>query len=1230
MTPFTNLSLQIIQTIAKFGLAEQIRDGIVDFLASQAKDLGNQEVSERISRFCSDNRLRTEVQAALERAAKRWAESCPDRELVAAVAQNTRFNDLASVRQAVFQGTQHPFDPLPVDTITKRFSEVLPTRFEALRVRRGVCDFLDVLREELISVSGLQETQHLVLEIQQLRAAQATAEYSSRLDNIERILFRLENGPTPTEDTLRQYLSWVVNQNRYLDPRGTLQTVRQVQVKLDEIYVSLLAEPELPLGGVDRRIYENEAESLLAQEDLTVEEKENIRENLLAQILDTGDVAGKDSKTRDLNELVLSEPKLVILGDPGAGKTTLLRYLAYQQAQALLLHLNTPNESLPSITHIVGSPLLPLYLRIADYAEQNRGRSLANYLPHNVSGDENAPLPHMIEECLIAGSCLVMLDGLDEVIETSHRGEIAAQINSLIRTYERNHFVITSRVVGYRSAMLAGDIQHYRIQDMNDEQIQRFLNQWCNAVERFQTPDLPETQIKERAQSEIDEICRSISQNSGVRRLASNPLLLRTLALIHRTGSRLPQRRIDLYRLAADTLIRDWELARGIPESVLVQEAEATPMLAELAAWLHDEKPAGIATRGEVRHKLAEVKSRLDDEDPEHSEVRKAVDHFLDRIRQHTGLFVERAPNRYGFMHLTFEEYFAARYLVAKPKQAARRVRSKLHNPRWREPILLAIAFYGTEFPDDVDELVREAILGENLGGPSQYEDILHRDLLFAVRCMGDQDLGAKLRDKLVREFVRVWQDDVNGAGKYIFLKEEMVKVFQEIEESQAGKKLLYAFMTDIQDQSMRGCINRIHALGFLHPTDQSTAVLLSALQNNNPLVRASAAQALANNTSDDSVVHALLQSLRDEDGNVRANVARALANATNQAEVVSVLLLALRDEDWNVRTSAAKALAKATKQADVVTFLLRSFQEEQANVRASAALALVNATSQTEVVTSLLKALQEEKANTRASAAQTLAFAAGQIEVMQALLLALQDRDANVRASAAEALANATSQVEVVSALLNALLDENPFVRGIAADALRNATIVKDEVSGLLNALKDNNWFVRARAAEALANAANQANVLIALLHGLKDEDGNVRASAVQALANATDHVEVVSALLIALHDEDVSVRASAARALSNATHQSEVVPALLKALEDKNEIVRKNASVALYIGSSQAATVATLIPYLGLISNIIASSKPSLKVIVFINDLDESEYAAPYDYLFQILRMLAPGPCR
>jgi predicted NACHT family NTPase len=172
-----------------------------------------------------------------------------------------------------------------------------------------------------------------------------------------------------------------------------MQTVRQVQVLLEEVYVSLQAEEELPLSSVDRRLYEYEIKAIQEYEGLEDEEREDLLENLQAQYYKEDDALLK-GEPLGLAELTRNYEKLVILGDPGAGKTTLMRYLALRHAQAIRLGIETSEE--------LGKVCLPLYLRIADYAEHSDGQSMEDYLPMHICG-KNHPdkaLLALITGCL--------------------------------------------------------------------------------------------------------------------------------------------------------------------------------------------------------------------------------------------------------------------------------------------------------------------------------------------------------------------------------------------------------------------------------------------------------------------------------------------------------------------------------------------------------------------------------------------------------------------------------------------------------------------------------------------------------------------------------------------------------------------------------------------------------------------------------------------------------------
>ena len=44
----------------------------------------------------------------------------------------------------------------------------------------------------------------------------------------------------------------------------------------------------------------------------------------------------------------------------------------------------------------------------------------------------------------------------------------------------------------------------------------------------------------------------------------------------------------------------------------------------------------------------------------------KVAEEFLHKVRSETGILIERGKKRYGFLHLTFEEYLAAGALVLR------------------------------------------------------------------------------------------------------------------------------------------------------------------------------------------------------------------------------------------------------------------------------------------------------------------------------------------------------------------------------------------------------------------------------------------------------------------------------------------------------------------------------------------------------------------------------------
>ncbi|NET37483.1 MAG: NACHT domain-containing protein, partial [Cyanothece sp. SIO1E1] len=138
--------------------------------------------------------------------------------------------------------------------------------------------------------------------------------------------------------------------------------------------------------------------------------------------------------------------RLAVIGPPGSGKTTLLKYLTLSYAQTGYRKYQAPK-------------LIPVLLYLRDIRHQilgervlNLSELIANQIQSLPTPRPLKPSPNWISEQLKNGTCLVMLDGLDEVADESQRLAASQWVNQQMKTYGRARFILTSRPDGYRSA----------------------------------------------------------------------------------------------------------------------------------------------------------------------------------------------------------------------------------------------------------------------------------------------------------------------------------------------------------------------------------------------------------------------------------------------------------------------------------------------------------------------------------------------------------------------------------------------------------------------------------------------------------------------------------------------------------------------------------------------------------------------------------------------------------
>lgn len=209
--------------------------------------------------------------------------------------------------------------------------------------------------------------------------------------------------------------------------------------------------------------------------------------------------------------------------------------------------------------------------------------------------------------------------------------------------------------------------------------------------------------------------------------------------------------------------------------------------------------------------------------------------------------------------------------------------------------------------------------------------------------------------------------------------------------------------------------------------------ILVSALSDGNPVIRAAAAKTLAD-LRDASATKPLCQAAADGDAEVRRAAVVALGRLRGP-DAVPHLIKRLTDEAWEVRGDAAAALGLIGDPAAIEP-LFGLLADPDGYVRSTAASALVDLAK--EASRPLFAArLQDPSAETRLTAAIALARLGARdgIPIIYASMKTAQDPEQRRRCIEALVRMQNREDAAALQAMLN---DPNPTVRFAAVDSMR------------------------------------------------------------------------------------------------------------------------------------------------------------------------------------------------
>jgi HEAT repeat protein len=395
-----------------------------------------------------------------------------------------------------------------------------------------------------------------------------------------------------------------------------------------------------------------------------------------------------------LQELV-SQPKAIVLGDPGSGKTTLFRHLTLRACRG---------EIFPKS--------IPVFLKANELRDEPG--CVARYLAESYQS-----FTDLLHRSLSIGSVILFLDGLDEV-PSEHQVSLERELSRIAAM--KNQVFISCRRVAFPRGLFGTDFKIFECVGFNRAQQRRFIQSWFNEKPSFA--------------SQIDKDARL---NGELAAFLQNPLLLSLMCVVleNSESQTLPSRRIDLYSEAIEVLLSKRRGLKAVPK---IDRSTIIRCLRRLAYGLFLSRQEVFDNR--QIEKVINAESTL---------AGHAPDDITITLLDHAGLLTSFGSRSYRFLHLTFQEYLAAEFIVGQQDPCSLLIQH-FADPRWEEVIRLSAAML-------------EPTPGEALLKAIWYEDgEPHPERVsLAGRCASDvRNVSASYVASLVRRLLTVmYESDV-------------------------------------------------------------------------------------------------------------------------------------------------------------------------------------------------------------------------------------------------------------------------------------------------------------------------------------------------------------------------------------------------------------------------------------------------------------------------------------
>lgn len=403
-----------------------------------------------------------------------------------------------------------------------------------------------------------------------------------------------------------------------------------------------------------------------------------------------------------LQEQLTTRPRLLITGRAGSGKTTVLQWLAVRCAR----------QDFRGRSRLLNDRT-PFFLRLREYADSSLPTPeefLDKLAPLLAAEGRDWPRQRLRE----AGA-MVLIDGVDELPE-SKRPAVGAWLREMIELFPATRYIVTTRPGAANDSTFEElDFVVANLQPMTPIQVRQFVAQWHLAMLEWQTGE----QERERVASFERSLLNRIEDDRFLRDLADTPLLAGLICALNLyLNAILPSRRGEIFEKAL-IMLDNRDQAREISAEMSIDLAASNHLLGDLALWMVRNGVAE-APLDSVRRIVGRSAASLPGGPYDEIALSR---HLILR----SGLLREPTEGKIDFVHKSFQEYLAAKALVAADNIGE--LVGNAHKDEWEQVVILSAGQGNTRQTSDLLQGLLE-MPGSNKS--------VRRMRLLAVACIGE------------------------------------------------------------------------------------------------------------------------------------------------------------------------------------------------------------------------------------------------------------------------------------------------------------------------------------------------------------------------------------------------------------------------------------------------------------------------------------------------------------